>query len=63
MLQSLSQFIFILAMAFSQKKSYGILVTTHSDPQIQSFHISGMRSDYTYLSMSKMRDLNVMSGH
>ena len=57
MLQSLSQFILISAMAFSQKKSYGILVTTHSDPQIQSCHISGMRSDYTYLNMSKMRDL------
>lgn len=49
--------------AFSQKKSHEILVTTHSDPQILSFHISGTRFDYPHLSMSKMHDLNVISGH
>lgn len=63
-LPSFSQFIFILAMwAFSQKKSHEILVTTPSDPQILSFHIPGMRFDYPYLSISKMHDLIVISGH
>lgn len=59
-------FIFILAMgAFSQKKSHEILVTTHSDPQILSFacYLISMRFDYPYLSMSKMHDLNVITGH